>query len=131
MASGWTRWLLEQYEFPFEVVFAKALDTGDVASKFDVLIFPDGAIPMRDNSGGGQPNATSIPAEFHDWLGTVTISRTVPELKKFVETGGTLLAIGSSTSIGYHFALPICNALVERSATTGVAMPLAPGQFIL
>ncbi len=53
--------------------------------------------------GGGQPNPASIPAEFRDRLGTVTVSRTVPELKKFVEAGGTLLAIGSSTSIGYHF----------------------------
>ena len=35
--------------------------------------------------------------------GTLSVSRTVPELRKFVEAGGTLLAIGSSTSIGYHW----------------------------
>ncbi len=33
MTSGWTRWLLEQYEFPFQVVFAKTLDAGDLASQ--------------------------------------------------------------------------------------------------
>jgi hypothetical protein len=129
IASGWMRWLLEQYEFPFQVVFAKTLDAGDLASKFDVLIFPDAAIPMRDNPGGGQPAAASIPAEFRDWLGTVTISRTVPELKKFVEAGGTLIAIGSSTSIGYHFGLPIRNALVERSGASGVEVPLTSEKF--
>ena len=48
MPSGWTRWLLEQFEFPFEVVFPKTLDAGNLASKFDVLIFVDGAIPARD-----------------------------------------------------------------------------------
>src|SRR5205807_654375 len=97
ISSGWTRWLLEQYEFPFEVVFAKELDAGNLASKFDVLIFADGAIPTRDNSAGAQPSPASIPPEFRDSLGSVTVSRTVPELKKFVEDGGTLLAIGSST----------------------------------
>ena len=40
MPSGWTRFLLEQFEFPFEVVFPKTLDAGNLSSKFDVLIFP-------------------------------------------------------------------------------------------
>ena len=71
----------------------------------------------------------SIPAEFRDRLGDVTISRTVPELRKFVEAGGTLLAIGSSTSIGYHFGLPIRNALVERSTATGAETPLPAEKF--
>ena len=33
MPSGWTRWLLEQFEFPFEVVFPQALDAGNLASQ--------------------------------------------------------------------------------------------------
>ena len=32
MPSGWTRWLLEQYEFPFQVVYPKALDAGDLTT---------------------------------------------------------------------------------------------------
>jgi hypothetical protein len=94
MPSGWTRWLLEQFEFPFEVVFAKTLDAGNLASRFDVLIFVDGAIPMRDATGGGQPAPESIPAEYRDWLGRVSVTTTVPALRQFVEAGGTLLAIG-------------------------------------
>ena len=129
MPSGWTRWLLEQYEFPFHVVYPKTLDAGNLASQFDVLIFVDGGIPMRDSAGGGQPAPASIPAEFRDRLGNVTVSRTVPELRKFVEAGGTLLTIGSSTSIGYHFGLPIRNALVERSGESGGEMPLAEEKF--
>src|SRR5262245_34617170 len=127
--SGWTRWLLEQYEFPFQVVYAKSLDASDLASRFDVLIFPDDAIPARESSGGNQPNPASIPSEYRDWLGSVTIARTVPELRKFVEAGGTLLAIGSSTSIGYHLGLPIRNALVQRSSSTGAEVPLPAENF--
>ena len=44
MPSGWTRWLFEQYEFPFEVVYPPTLDAGDLKSKFDVIVFTDGAI---------------------------------------------------------------------------------------
>ncbi|MBI3492283.1 MAG: peptidase, partial [Acidobacteria bacterium] len=48
MPSGWTRWLFEQFEFPFEVVYPQTLDAGNLNAKFDVLVFVDGAIPMRD-----------------------------------------------------------------------------------
>ena len=34
--SGWTRYVLEQFEFPFEVVYPKALDAGNLSSRFDV-----------------------------------------------------------------------------------------------
>ena len=132
MPSGWTRWIFEQYEFPFDVVFPQTLDAGNLNGKFDVLVFVDGAIPMRDASTGsgpaggggfgGQPAADSIPAEFRGWLGRVTVAKTVPELKKFVENGGTILTIGSSTSLGYHFGLPIRDALVET--VNGASRPL-------
>jgi len=48
MPSGWTRWLFEQFEFPFEVVYPQMLDAGDLNKRFDVLVFVDGAIPARD-----------------------------------------------------------------------------------
>jgi hypothetical protein len=127
MPSGWTRWMFEQYEFPFEVVYPATLDAGNLNGKFDVLVFVDGGIPMRDGAGGGggfggQPDAESIPAEFRGWLGRVTVSKTVPELKKFVENGGTILTIGSSTALGYHLGLPIRDALVET--VNGQSRPL-------
>ncbi len=39
------RWLLEQFEFDFERVFPATLDAGNLKSKFDVILFPDGGIP--------------------------------------------------------------------------------------
>ena len=36
-ASGWIRWLLERYEFPFEVVYPSTLDEGGLAARYDVL----------------------------------------------------------------------------------------------
>jgi len=129
MPSGWTRWLLERFEFPFEVVFPKTLDAGNLGARFDVLIFVDGAIPARPGAPVGQPPATAIPPEFHDRLGSVSVDRTVRELKQFVEEGGTLVAIGSSTSVAKHFGLPIQNALVERVGDAEI--PLPPEKFFV
>jgi hypothetical protein len=130
MPSGWTRWIFEQYEFPFEVVYPQTLDAGNLNAKYDVLVFVDGGIPERDpaaagGSGGGfgaQPAPETIPAEFRPMLGRVTVSKTVPELKKFAENGGTIITIGSSTSLGRHLGLPIRDALVET--VNGVTRPL-------
>jgi hypothetical protein len=127
MPSGWTRWLMEQYEFPFEVVFPPTLDAGNLKSKFDVLIFVDGAIPAIAAAGGrrggggggggfGMPGADAIPAEYRPQLGSVTAAKTVPQIKAFLEEGGTVLAIGSSTSLAEHLNLPLTNALVEHTA---------------
>ena len=115
MPSGWTRWILEQFEFPFERVFPAALDAGNLNATFDVLLFVDGGLPMSDGAGGSQPDAADVPAEYRDHLGRVTVARTVPELRRFVENGGTLLAIGSSAeAAAYHLNLPVADALVER-----------------
>jgi len=134
MPSGWTRWLFEQFEFPFEVVFPQTLDAGNLNAKFDVLVFVDGGIPARDGAQGGggggfggQPPAESIPVEFRSWLGRVTVAKTVPELKKFAENGGTIITIGSSTALGYHLGLPIKNALTELA--NGAERPLPREKF--
>jgi hypothetical protein len=130
MPSGWTRWLFEQYEFPFEVVFPATLDAGSLNGRYDVLIFVDGGIPLRDGSGprfgGADPDPQSIPAEWRDKLGRVTVAKTVPQLKRFLEEGGTILTVGGSTTLAYHLDLPVADALTERTQA-GVTRPL-PGE---
>ncbi len=139
MPSGWVRWLLEQYEFPFAVVYPPTLDAGDLAGKFDVLIFVDGGIPARDGGGpggrgggggGGAPDPQSIPAEFRERLGNVTVARTVPQLRQFLDAGGAILAIGSSTSLAYRIDLPIANALMERTQD-GTERPLQREKYYI
>ena len=119
MPSGWLRWILEEFEFPFEQVFPQTLDTGDLAAAYDVLIFVGGALRAEDRAAQGDrrgftPTRETVPAEFHDWLGAITVSETVPKLRTFVEEGGTILAIGSSTSFGGHLELPLTNHLMHK-----------------
>jgi hypothetical protein len=122
MPSGWTRWLLEQYEFPFTVVYPQELDAGNLNAKYDALIFVDGAIPSRRSGGqggggggfgGGAPDTASLPAEFRRMVGNVTAEHTIPALRQFTENGGMLVTIGSSTNIAEHFGLPMSDHLVE------------------
>ncbi|MGH9967453.1 MAG: M14 family metallopeptidase [Pyrinomonadaceae bacterium] len=120
MPSGWVRWLLEKFEFPFTVVYPQTLDSADLAGKFDVLIFVTGGIPARDARGASESSTErtaeneSIPAEYRERLGSITVARTVPQLRRFLEAGGTVLSIGTSANIAYHAGLPIASALVER-----------------
>ena len=117
MPSGWVRWLLEQYEFPFQVVYPQELDAGNLNAKFDVLIFVDGAIPAPGSRRQApEIDPATIPEQYRSWLGTITAERTIPQLRSFLEAGGTIVTIGSSTNLAYYLDLPIANALVERTA---------------
>jgi hypothetical protein len=128
MDSGWIRWVLEQaYPTTFEVVYPPTLDAGDLNAKYDVIIFPNGSIPALAGLGGGGRGgggggggglqggaAANIPEEFRGQQGSITADKTIPQLKKFVENGGTIIAIGSGTSIADHLGLPLTNHLTER-----------------
>jgi hypothetical protein len=52
MPSGWTKWLFEQYEMPFQVVYPTMLDAGDLKSKFDVIVFVAGTLGGRGGRNG-------------------------------------------------------------------------------
>jgi len=132
MDSGWARWILEQYQFPFEKVFPATLDAGNLNAKYDVLVFVEGGIPaVGAGAGGAQPAAADIPAEYRPMLGRVSADRTIPELKRFVENGGTVITIGaSSTNLARHFQLPIADHLVENGKPLPAAKFYAPGSIM-
>ena len=115
--SGWTRFVLERFGFDFSLVFPKELDEGNLREKYDVLIFPDEAIPGPDGSGNGnyQPPESSVPPRWRDRLGRVTVSRTVPRILEFLREGGTVIAEGSSTVLGREAGLPVRSWLVDAS----------------
>ena len=117
MSSGWMRFVFEQFEFPYSVVFANDLDAGDLSSKYDVIILPDDASLATGDTTRGfefrrQPAAEKIPAEWRNRLGVISVAKTLPQLKSFVENGGTLLAVGDASEIAYKLDLPVSNAIV-------------------
>lgn len=126
MPSGWLRLVLEQFEFPYEVVYPPQLDAGQLRSKYDVIILPDGAIP---EAGAGAFAARAlrsenIPDEYRARIGAYSEATTLPQLRAFLEAGGTVLTIGSSTALGQQLGLPVGNKLVDAKGA-----PLAAEQF--
>lgn len=152
MPSGWTRLILEQFEFPYSVVSASELDQGDLRNKFDVLVFVEGAIPslggggrfgpgggrggapgaggaapVRPPAGGGdQPPETGNPNAAQRV--NVTTTKTVPVIKKFLEDGGTVFTVGSSTSLANHVGLPLKNHFLLKDAN-GEEKPIGRDKF--
>ena len=116
MPSGWIRFLLERFEFPFEVVYPPTLDAGNLNAKYDVIILPDGSVPTGQGQGGQGPRAENVPEEFRSRLGRITRETTVPQLKSFAENGGTIISIGGGTGIARLLDLPVQDALVTTNA---------------
>ena len=131
--SGHIRWMLEKaFPVPYQLVYAPALDAGGLNQKFDVLIFPEGGIPGeggrggRGGGGGGGGRGggrANIPDEYRNEIGSVTLATTGPQLRSFVEGGGTLVAIGSSSGVGSYLGLPVTNALTETVDGTARRLP--------
>ena len=115
------------------------LDAGNLNAKYDVLIFVDGAIPgapaaavevaaarrgARRRTRRGTCRDPTCPRNFASQMGTMTVDRTLPMLKQFVENGGTVIAIGgSATNLGRFLGLPMENHLVENG------QPLPPTKY--
>ncbi len=70
MPSGWVRYLFEKFEFPFTLVFPQELDAGNLRAKYDVIVFPDGAI--REGGRGGSSAASRSRRRFRPSGGTVS-----------------------------------------------------------
>ncbi len=143
--AGWTRWILEQFEFPFERVFAPALDAGHLKDTYDTLIFVSGAIPNPAGGGrggrgggrgggggaGGGAGGMEIPAEYRDQIGSVTAAATLPQIREFVQAGGTVIGIGSSaTNLARFFDLPVENHLVENGQPLPQTKFYTPGSVL-
>ncbi|HEY1946087.1 MAG TPA: M14 metallopeptidase family protein [Bryobacteraceae bacterium] len=114
--EGWTRWVLEQFAFPYKSVLDPEIKKGNLNAAYDVLILPDdnaatlmgeagggrngggggggGATPPSGGGGGGRGADASIyPPEFRSGLHAEGLAA----LKDFVQKGGTLVALGSSS----------------------------------
>jgi Zinc carboxypeptidase len=106
--EGWTRWLLEQYEFPYQSISDPDVRLGNLRARFDVIILPDAA-PERLVSG--HPPGT-VPPEYTGGL----TQQGVTALEQFVLAGGTLICLDSSGALAIDaFRIPVRDVVREAS----------------
>lgn len=88
MDEGWTRWVLEQFEFPYQSVFDKDIRAGNLNRDFDVLLFPDvGEVTIVNGL-----SEKVIPKEYSGGIG----QEGVDNILEFVKNGGTLITLNSA-----------------------------------
>ncbi len=124
MDEGWTRWLLEQYDFDFVVLHPEDFRT-PLTGRIDVVILADDArIPVEGASGGGRGagGTGGPPAAGARGGGGARVVRpeyayalTAADLQAFeafVRDGGTLVALNSATRWAIQqFKLPVKNVV--------------------
>ena len=101
MPEGWTRWMLERYEFPYENVSNADIQTGDL-SGYDIIVLPDqSAASMLDGHRPGR-----VPPEYVGGIG-VDGGRA---LRQYVDDGGWLLTMDQASDFAIEqLGLPVRN----------------------
>ena len=61
MPSGWTRLILENFEFPYERVFPPDLDKGNLREKYDVLVFNGAGLQAAAAGAAADAAAAATP----------------------------------------------------------------------
>jgi hypothetical protein len=102
--EGWTRYILDTFNVPYESLRDADVRRGELRAKFDVIILPSQR--MREIIEGNKPG--SYPPEF---TGGITEAG-VENLRRFIVEGGTLICFDASTEFAIkRFNLPLRNTL--------------------
>jgi len=112
MDEGWTRLLLEDFEFEYTSLFDPDITEGDLADKWDVIILPADSKQMmlgpQAGGGGRGGNPNSTPPDYRSGFG----EEGVDALEAFVEAGGTLVTFAQAGDLPIdEFDLPVRNAI--------------------
>jgi hypothetical protein len=115
--EGWTRFMLEQFNFTSTALKDAEIKAGNLNAKYDVIILPaDTTAMMTGERATGPANPfigrpESFPPEYRSGFG----KEGVDALKAFVEKGGTLVTFGEAGTLAIEkFNLPIRNVLANE-----------------
>jgi hypothetical protein len=99
--EGWTRWIFEQYGFPYASLADADVRAGHLRARFDVIVLPDQS-PRRIVQGHRPDDRPStpgpwnpVPPQYQGGIG----EEGVAALKAFVEAGGTLVTLDEASDL--------------------------------
>jgi hypothetical protein len=101
MDEGWTRWVLEQYEFAYRTLTDKDIRAGNLKD-LDIILFAD----ESDDQILNGHRAGTMPPEFVGGIGVEGAAA----LKRYVENGGWVFAWDGAADFAISaFGLPLRN----------------------
>ncbi|MCI0403473.1 MAG: hypothetical protein L0212_08120, partial [Acidobacteria bacterium] len=107
MDEGWTRWLLEQYEFPYTTLHNADIKAGKLGEKFDAIVFPADRNKQQILEGNKRK---WTPEEYRGGIGDEGLKA----LQEFVRGGGTLVLLDDSTQLALEsWAVPVRDTLKD------------------
>ena len=120
MDEGWTRWVLEQYEFNLTSIHNADIRAGKLRQKFDAIILADqNAARHRRRLRRAERSAPNIAA--------ASARRASSNLKQFVAEGGTLVTMGNACDLAIE-QLPIPVRNLKKGLTRD--QHFAPGAIL-
>src|SRR5215813_6833851 len=108
MDEGWTRWMFDQYRFPYTSLLDAEVRAGGLKAKYDAIIIPDQFVGALVNGlpgvggraggagdSGGEERITGVyPAEYAGGLGEAGVKA----LREFIEAGGTVITLNNASN---------------------------------
>ena len=128
MDEGWTRWVMDDFRFPYTSIGDSVVRAGDLRKRFDVVVIPD--LTLRELRSG--MSEAQVPPQYAGGLGAEGIAA----LKRFAEEGGHLVLVDGATELAPE-ALGIDVKLVtagggggSRNSAADAAQIYAPGSIL-
>ncbi len=116
--EGWTRWLFDRYEVPYASVHNQDIRDGSLAGYTALLLPSVSAEVLREGREEG-----TVPGRYAGGLGEAGAA----ELRRFVEEGGTLVALDRSATYAIDVLdLPVTDVLEGLEETEYYA----PGSLV-
>jgi len=118
--EGWTRWMFDQYEIPFQSLANADVRGGNLRQRFDVIVVPDQALDdiLHGYHAGRRqfelPHQTLPPPLYQGGIEDAGVAA----LKTFVEQGGTLILVDRACDLGTEtLGLPVKNVVAGLKST--------------
>jgi hypothetical protein len=117
MDEGWTRWLLEQFNFEYSTIMDEEVKTK--LDDFDVLIFPSDPTALitgekveeyYDKTYKGSRSAPHLPEKYRSGIGEDGVEK----VNAFIEKGGTVITLFESCEFAIDkLEIPVKNTVKE------------------
>jgi len=108
MDEGWTRLLLEDFEFEYTTIMDADILSEELGERFDVIILPADSRRMMVGSEDAGDDSSTVPPEYRSGFG----QDGVDALEAFVEGGGTLVTFAQAGDLVLsEFDVPVRNAV--------------------